>query len=171
MIDAYGWFKGGKIVPKGETQDSRAAKEGGFDVIDFSFGLENPVNVGSASGGLASGRASFERMVINKYTDTATTDLVLCSCTGTHIDEFHLSIRKGGADAKTSGGEYVHVQLNHVLIESIKWQGADGDEAFKDEVTMAYAAIKISYKKQDYKGALSDGGTVQWNQTKNEAVL
>lgn len=172
MIDAYGWFVGGNPKIEGETQDTEAAKKKGFDVIDFSFGIENQVNVGSATGGLASGRATLERMVINKNTDTATTNLVLASCTGAHIPEFHLSIRKGGVDAKKSGGEYIHVTLNHVLVESVKWAGADGDEAFKDEVTLAYAGIKIHYKKQATAGgALSDGGTVQWNQTKNEAVL
>ena len=171
MIDAYGWFVGGNPKIEGETNDKQAKEKKGFDVIDFAFGVENMVNVGSSSGGLASGRASFEKFTMNKYTDTATCNLVLAACTGAHIPEFHLSIRKGGVDAKTSGGEYVHVQLNNVLVESVKWAGADGDEAFKDEVVLAYAAIKIHYKKQGFDGKLSDGGTVQWNQTQNEAVL
>ncbi|MDR6265574.1 MULTISPECIES: type VI secretion system tube protein Hcp [Rhodobacterales] len=171
MIDAYAWFVGGNPQPKGETNDKTAKEKDGFDVIDFSFGVENQVNVGSSSGGLGSGRVQLDRMEFTKNTDTATTDMVLAACTGAHIDEFHLSIRKGGADAKKSGGEFVHVQMNNVVIESVKWAGSDGDETFKDSVVLAFASIKIDYKKQDFKGALTDGGTVQWSQTQNEAVL
>lgn len=171
MIDAYAWFVGGNPTIVGETNDKAAKEKKGFDVLDFAFGVENIVNVGSATGGIGSGRATLEKLTITKYTDTATCNLVLAACTGAHIPEFHLSIRKGGADAKTSGGEFVHVQMNNVVIESVKWQGSDGDEAFKDEVVLAYASIEIKYKKQGFDGKLTDGGAVQWNQTQNEAVL
>ncbi|MEM7440307.1 MAG: type VI secretion system tube protein Hcp [Pseudomonadota bacterium] len=171
MIDAYGWFKGGNPTIKGETNDKQAKEKDGFDILEFGFGVENIVNVGSSSGGLGSGRAVLEKLTISKFTDTATCDMVKAACTGAHIPEFHLSIRKGGADAATSGGEFVHVQMNNVVIESVKWAGADGDEAFKDEVVLAYASIELKYKKQGFDGKLTDAGKFQWSQTQNEAVL
>lgn len=171
MIDAYGWFVGGNPKLEGETNDKQAKEKKGFDVQEFAFGIENIVNVGSASGGLGSGRAQLEKLTIKKNTDTATCNLVLAAATGAHIPEFHLSIRKGGADAKTSGGEFVHVQMNNVVIESVSWSGADGDETFSDEIVLAYASIQINYKKQGFDGKLTDGGQVQWSQVQNEAVL
>ena len=171
MIDAYAWFVGGNPAIKGETNDKTVKEKNGFDLIDFSFGVENQVNVGSSSGGLGSGRVALDRFEFTKNMDTATCDMVLAACTGAHIDELHLSIRKGGADAKKSGGEFVHVQMNNVVIESVKWSGSDGDEAFNDSVVVAFASIKIDYSKQDYKGTLSAGGSVQWSQTQNEAVM
>lgn len=168
MIDSYGWFKGGPKEIKGETNDETVKKNNGFDIIDFSFGVENQVNVGSASGGLGSGRVQLERFEFSKNMDTASCDMVLNACTGAHIDELHLSLRKGGGDTSTSGGEFVHVTMYNVVIESIKWSGSDGDETFKDNVVVAFAGIKIEYKKQDFKGKLTDGGAMEWNQTTNK---
>lgn len=171
-IDAYGWFIGGNPAIAGETLDETVNKKHkGFDVLEFEFSVQNEVNVGSASGGLGSGRANFEKLKIKKRTDTATTNMVLAACTGAHYDEFHLSLRKGGADSKSSGGEFVHVTMKNVVIESVSWNGADGDESLNDEVMLAYAGIKIHYEKQSMGGVLSDGGTVEWNQTTNKPKM
>ncbi len=171
MADLYGWFVGGNPKIEGETLDEEAKKTKAFDIEDFTFGVENPVNVGSASGGLGSGRVVMERLEINKRTDSATANMVLASCTGAHIDEFHISMRKGGADAKSSGGEFVHITMKNVVIESVKWSGADGDETLKEALVLASAGIKIEYMKQDMKGKLSKGGAVEWNQTTNKPKM
>ncbi|WP_069299208.1 type VI secretion system tube protein Hcp [Neptunicoccus sediminis] len=172
MIDAYAWFVGGKKAIKGETNDKTVKAKNGFDLIDFSFGVENQVNVGSSSGGLGSGRVQLDRFEFSKNMDTASCDMVLAACTGDHIPELHLSLRKGGGGgASDSGGEFVHVQMINVVIESVKWSGSDGDEAFVDNVVVAFAGIKIDYMKQDMTGKLESGGAVEWNQTTNEAVM
>ena len=150
MIDAYAWFVGGKKAIKGETNDKTVKAKNGFDLIDFSFGVENQVNVGSSSGGLGSGRVQLDRFEFSKNMDTASCDMVLAACTGDHIPELHLSLRKGGG-----GGA----------------SGSDGDEAFVDNVVVAFAGIKIDYMKQDMTGKLEAGGAVEWNQTTNEAVM
>jgi len=166
-IDAYAWYVGGGI--EGETMDEKVKANKGFDIFDFSFGVENTVNVGSATGGLGSGRVQLDRVEFSKNTDTASAKLVLAACTGQHIDEFHLSLRKGGGDGTaSSGGEFVHVMMKSCVVESVKWSGSDGDEALKESVVMAFAGIKIEYKKQDMAGKLSDGGAVEWNQTTNK---
>jgi len=170
-IDAYGWFVGGNPKIEGETLDEAVKKEKGFDIIEFGFAVQNEVNVGSSSGGLGSGRAALEKLTLKKRTDTATTNMVLGACTGAHYDEFHISLRKGGADAKASGGEFVHITMKNVVIESVGWSGTDGDETLNDDITLAYAGIKIHYEKQDMTGKLSDGGTVEWNQTTNKPKM
>ena len=172
MLDAYGWFgKGDGSGIIGETLDETVPGKKGFDIHDFSFGVENVVNVGSSSGGLGSGRVELERVEFSKNTDTATTPLVLAACTGRHIDEFHISLRKGGGDVKASGGEFIHITMKNVVVESVKWAGADGDETLKDNVVMAFAGIQIKYLKQDMTGKLTDGGTVEWNQTTNKPKM
>lgn len=169
-IDIYGWAKKGDPI-KGETQDELVKKDHGFDMIDFSFGVENVVNVGSTSGGLGSGRVTLDRFEFSKAMDTATTEFVLAACTGRHIDEFHFSIRKGGGDVQRSGGEFVHVTMKNVVVESVKWSGSEGDEVLNDSITLAFAGIKIVYNKQDFKGDLSHGDAVMWNQTTNKPDL
>jgi type VI protein secretion system component Hcp len=96
---------------------------------------------------------------------------VTAACAGLHYDEFHISIRKGGADVQGSGGEFIHVTMKNVVIESVSWSGADGDEALNDKVVLAYAGIMIEYLKQDMKGDLKKAGKAEWNQTTNKAKM
>ena len=69
MIDAYAWFDSGDHKIQGETLDMYVAKNKGFDVDSLSLGVENPVNVGSGSGGLGSGRVEFQKLNVSKKTD------------------------------------------------------------------------------------------------------
>lgn len=174
-IDGYIWFsQGGKHAIEGETLDSFVATKKGFDIESFGWGVTNPVNVGSGSGGLGSGRAEFEKLTFTKKTDTATCAIILSCCAGTHHEECHLILRKGGATSDTSGDEFVHVTFSDVVVESITWEGSDGDEAFSDNVTVAYAEMKFQYWEQDMKGNLKPGkglkGEMAWNQTKNKVA-
>lgn len=171
-IDAYIWFSpGGDHKVEGETLDSFVSTQKGFDIETFSWGVTNPVNVGSGSSGLGSGRAEFEKLTFTKKTDTATCAIILSCCAGTHHPEVHLILRKGGATADTSGGEFVHVTFKDCVIESITWEGSDGDEAFSDNVTLAYAELQFTYYEQDMNGKLKKAnglkGQMGWNQTTN----
>ena len=174
-IDGYIWVKpGGAHKIEGETLDSYVLTEKGFDIETFSWGVTNPVNVGSGSSGLGSGRAEFEKMTFTKKTDTATCAIILSACAGTHHPKMHLILRKGGATSDTSGGEFLHVTFTDVVFESITWEGSDGDEAFSDNVTVAYAELKFEYSEQDMTGKLKKGkgrhGEMGWNQTKNKVA-
>ena len=174
-IDAYVYFEGDTNAIKGETLDAEMSQKNGFDIEAFGFGITNPVNVGSGTGGLGSGRAEFEKFTFTKKTDTGTCATILSCCAGTHHKAVHLIIRKGGAAADSSGGEFVHVTMTDVVIESITWNGSDGDEAFSDEVTCAYAQIKFQYWQQDMAGKLSkpkdkNQHEMSWNQTTNKVA-
>ncbi len=173
-IDGYCWFVCSENAIEGETLDSFVKTKKGFDIETFAFGVTNPVNVGSGTSGLGSGRAEFEKFSFTKKTDTATCATILSCCAGTHHDECHLIIRKGGATSDTSGDEYIHVTMTDVVVESINWEGSDGDEAFSDNVTIAYAEIKFEYWEQDMTGKLKKAkglhGEMAWNQTTNKVA-
>lgn len=173
-IDAYCWFECSENKIEGETLDAFVKDKKGFDIETFAFGVTNPVNVGSGSSGLGSGRAEFEKFTFTKKTDTGSCAIILSACAGTHHPKLHLMIRKGGATSDTSGGEFVHVTLSDVVVESISWEGSDGDEAFSDNVTVAYAQIKFEYWEQDMTGKLKKAkglhGEMGWNQTSNRVA-
>jgi type VI secretion system secreted protein Hcp len=42
-----------------------------FEIKDFSFGIENPTTIGSATGGAGAGKIKFNEFSITKTTDTA----------------------------------------------------------------------------------------------------
>jgi hypothetical protein len=45
---------------------------GGFELKDFSFDIENPLNIGSQSSGAGAGKVTFDPFHITKVTDQAT---------------------------------------------------------------------------------------------------
>lgn len=172
MLDGYMYFKGGKNPVECESLDDVIVKKKGCLIQNFGFGVTNPTNVGSGTGGLGSGRAEFEKFTATKATDTGTCPLILACCTGDHIDEIVVVLRKAGATSKTSGDTFVQMTFSHCLVEGITWEGSDGDEAFSDNLTIAYAAMKFEYWQQDMKGNLTKGkglqGEMAWDQTKNK---
>ena len=42
-----------------------------FEIKDFSFGIENPTTIGSATGGAGAGKIKFNEFLITKTTDKA----------------------------------------------------------------------------------------------------
>jgi hypothetical protein len=42
-----------------------------FEIKDFSFGVENPTTIGSATGGAGAGKIKFNEFSITKTTDSA----------------------------------------------------------------------------------------------------
>ena len=56
--------------PKVKIQ-SNAPKTKAFEIKDFSFGVENPTTIGSATGGAGAGKIKLNELTIKKTTDTA----------------------------------------------------------------------------------------------------
>ena len=54
-----------------DKQQSNSPTPKGFEIKDFSFGVENPTTVGSSTGGAGSGKVKFNEFSIGKITDSA----------------------------------------------------------------------------------------------------
>lgn len=56
-------------VQSTSTRQARAVKAGtpgAFEIKDFSFGVENPTTIGSATGGAGAGKIKFNEFTIKK---------------------------------------------------------------------------------------------------------
>ena len=53
-----------------DKQQSNSPTPKGFEIKDFSFGVENPTTVGSSTGGAGSGKVKFNEFSIGKITDS-----------------------------------------------------------------------------------------------------
>src|SRR5438093_915744 len=73
-VDAFIWFEeagaGGKL-PLGETLDKKYSEHKAFEIKDFSFSIENPSTIGSATSGAGAGKAKFNEVEITKTPDKA----------------------------------------------------------------------------------------------------
>ena len=75
-VDAFIYFVkalDGMAEPAGETKDQKYSKTTppSFEIKDFSFGVENPTTIGSATGGAGAGKIKFNEFTIKKTTDSA----------------------------------------------------------------------------------------------------
>jgi type VI secretion system secreted protein Hcp len=155
---------------KGETLDKTYV--GAIEIAEFSFGVENPTTIGSASGGAGAGKATFKEFTIKKLVDSVTPSLFTALCTGTHFGEVLLYLRKSGAAAGTIATQtYLTFRFKMVFVTDISFSGASGDDVPSETITFRYGAMQISYKPQDSTGKLGVEKMALWSQVKNAAVL
>jgi type VI secretion system secreted protein Hcp len=132
---------------KGETKDKVYQKKGGIDVLAWSWGVSNS---GSAhmGAGQGAGKANFQDISFTKYVDLASTKLITCCATGTHIKEAKIVVRKAGGAPL----EYLLIDLADCLVSSYSTGGSGGEDRMTENVTLNFAICKIDYKTQKEDG-------------------
>src|SRR5260221_10975191 len=78
-VDAFIWFEGAH----GNAKD--AAHAGAFEIKDFSFGVENPTTIGSATSGAGAGKGKFNEFTIKKVTDSSSAIFKQAGASGRHL--------------------------------------------------------------------------------------
>lgn len=137
-----------------------------FEIDDFSFDIENVLNIGSSSGGVGAGKVTFNPFSFSRKVDKASPDFFRMCCSGTHFSDVVLALRKqtGG---EASGEVFLRFDFKVVGVKTVEWSGADGDEAVKESVTLEYGAIQIRYSPQDKDGKLLTPVPASWDRIRN----
>lgn len=123
-----------------------------FEIDDFSFDIEQVLNIGSQSSGAGAGKVTFNPFQVTRKTDRASPKLFMMCCGGQHFKQVVLCIRRAGGDTTTSGTTFLRFDFGLVAVKTISWSGSDGDEAPKEEVTFEYGALKVQYIQQGTGG-------------------
>ncbi len=97
----------------GESSDVQHKNE--FEIKDFSFGIENPTTIGSATGGAGAGKVKFNEFTIKKTTDKASPIFFRNCAAGAHYKSVVLTARKAGGDPKNAGKDFLKLTLSDVL--------------------------------------------------------
>ena len=124
-----------------------------FEIKDFSFGVENPTTIGSATGGAGAGKVKFNEFTIKKTTDSASPAFFKNSATGTHYNTVTLEMRKAGGDPQSSGQTFLKYTFGTVFTTKIDWSGP-GDEGPEESITFVYGKLSVEYKPQKPDGTL-----------------
>ncbi len=157
------------MAVSGESTD--LAFRGAIEIKEFSFGSENTVSIGSATGGAGAGKATLKSLVITKWVDKASPSLFRALATGGHYPSLTLSIRKASGVPTASGSKpYLVLTFQMVFVSRIDTAGSSGDEVPWETVTLSYGAMKIQYSTQDPTGQLTPMKPVIWNQIQNSAT-
>jgi type VI secretion system Hcp family effector len=174
-----GYMKGESQVTWSDSSPLAAGVSGAnvFEIDDFNFDFEQVINISSQSSGGGAGKVTFNPFTINRKFDRASPTFMTMCCAGTHFKEVSLLLRRAGAGATTtsttvsSGTTFLRFDFAMVLIKTISFSGADGDEAMKEEVAFEYGAVKFRYLQQNPDGSYATSGTgapvAMWNRVNN----
>ena len=167
LIFDHGSGKSAKET-KGETTDDKYKDDGALEIMSFSFGAHNSVNIGSKTGGAGAGKADLQAFSFTHQFDTSLPPLFQTLCQGGHYDGVRLELRKAGAEAAKSGDAYAKINMKMVLVESIQLSGSEGSDAPMIQVSLRYGAIQVQYRAQDKTGGLGPVAEATWSQVKNK---
>jgi type VI secretion system secreted protein Hcp len=170
-FDTFMYFTGaatatsGSITVKGETSDTTYSSKNAFEIYSFSFGMSNPVTIGSSTSGSGGGKVSVSSFNVMKKLDAASPLLMLACCQGAHFPQVDVVMRKAGGKAL----EYLTITFKEVYVESIQESGSSGgDDTPTESVSFAFKSFSLNYQPQDSTGA-AKGGKVNagWDVTTN----
>jgi type VI secretion system secreted protein Hcp len=138
-----------------------AGHEGEIEIMDFSFGVENPLTIGSATTGAGAGKATFDAFSITKSTDRSSPVFFKNCVTGAHFNKAVLSMRKAGGSSQSD--LFIKFTFSTVFVGKVDWAGADdGGDAPEEQIDFVYGEIQIYFTDAD--GTVSETG---WDITRN----
>ena len=135
-----------------------------FEIEDYSFDIEQTLNIGSQSSGSGAGRVAFNPFSITRKIDCASPVFFQLSCSGTPFQKVCLGLRKSGG-GQTSGRMFVVFSFSLVAVKTISW--AHDDELPKETVTFEYGAFNIMYSQQGPDGKPEGAIPGGWNCVRN----
>jgi len=137
--------------------------EDDIQVLAWSWGMSQTGTTHHGSGGGA-GKVNVQDLSFTHYVDTSTPTLILACCKGTHYDQAVLTLRKAG----DSPLPYMTITMKDIIVTSVSGGASGGEEKQTENVTLNFASFKVSYQKQDKKGAKMGGSIdVQYDIAKN----
>jgi type VI secretion system secreted protein Hcp len=139
-------------------------KNGLFEIEDFSFDIEQVLNIGSQSTGAGAGKVTFNPFSITRKIDRSSPLLFEQACSGTPYETVGLGLRKGSGGSM-SGIMYLAFLFKLVAVKTISW--SYDDESPKETVTFEYGGLQIHYAQQKPEGGTLPKIMKGWNRVKN----
>ena len=141
-----------------------------FEVEDYSFDVEQTLNIGSQSSGAGAGKISFNPFSITRKIDISSAPIFQMACAGTPFKQVGLGLRKttGGSTtggATVSGAFFLAFTFKLVAVKTISW--AHDDESPKETITFEYGALDVQYAQQKQNGQFLPTIFSGWNKVQN----
>ncbi len=155
------------------SKPSQPAAGSLFEITEYSFDIEQTLNIGSQSSGAGAGKVTFNPFSITRKIDKASATFYQMACSGTAFETVVLMLRKSlgaGASAnEVSGGVFLRFDFKLVAVKTISW--AHDDEAPTESVTFEYGGLQMRYAQQEASGKLGTVFASGWNRVRNVADI
>lgn len=135
-----------------------------FEIDDFSFSVDQMLNIGSQSSGAGAGKINFNPFSIIRKIDKASPTFFQMACSGTAFQLVQLGLRKS-AGGETSGQMFLRFDFKLVAVKTIAW--SHGDQAPNEHVAFEYGGLQIRYNLQNPDGSMASVIAGGWNKVKN----
>src|SRR5580658_2085342 len=122
-----------------------------FEIDDFSFDIEQVLNIGSQSTGTGAGKITFNPFRITRKIDRASPLLFDMACSGTAFKQVSLALRKS-AGGTQAGVIHLRFDFKLVAVKTISW--SHDEQSTKEEVTFEYGGLLIRYCQQNSDGSV-----------------
>jgi type VI secretion system secreted protein Hcp len=144
---------------KGESKDHKHKDE--IHIESFSWGISQ-TGAHATGGGGGAGKVNVHDISITKFVDKASPELMLHCCSGKHIKEGLITVRKAGEKPL----EYLKIKLNDLLVSGVQHAGHGGD-LLTENLTLNFSKFNVEYMEQDEKGAGKAPVVMGWDIKQN----
>jgi type VI protein secretion system component Hcp len=137
-----------------------------FEVEDFSFDIEQTLNIGSSASGIGAGKVIFNPFSITRKIDKASPLLFQMACSGTTFETVVLALADSVGGAKPAAGSiFLRFDFKLVAVKTISWSYDAGSP--KEVVTVEYGGLQLRYSPQNPNGTLAAPVQEGWNRVRN----
>jgi type VI secretion system secreted protein Hcp len=147
---------------KGESLDKTHGGE--IQVLAWSWGMTQSGSTHISAGG-GSGKVNVQDISFTKYIDKASPTLMQNCCSGKHMKEATLTVRKAGSTPL----EYLKIKLTEILVTSVSTGGSGGEDRLTENVTLNFAKFHLEYVAQKADGTGEPALIANWDMQKNMA--
>lgn len=147
---------------KGESQDEKYQDQ--IDILGWTWGLtqSGTTHMGSGGGG---GKVNVQDLTVTKYVDLATTEIIKRGCSGEHITDGELIVRKSGGGQPV---EYFRLKMQNLMITSWVASGQkDGLDRLTETLTLNFRKFEVTYTPQGADGTPGAEVTASWDIAQN----
>lgn len=149
-----------------EGEATRKGFEKYIEIYSFSFGVSNPVSIGTGRGGASTGKASLSSFNVMTRMEKSNPTLFQDCCSGKHYPTAEVTLNKSGAESNP----FLKYEFVGVYIESLQWSGSSGgDDVPTASLSFAFEKVKMTYQQQDSKGNVGKPVIGSWDVTANVA--
>jgi type VI secretion system secreted protein Hcp len=144
----------------GESVDR--THKGEVDILAWSWGASQSGTTHTSTGGGA-GKVNVQDISVTKWIDKSSPVLLMHVCTGKHIPECLLTVRKAGDKPL----EYLKITLTDCIITSLSTGGSGGEDRLTENVSINFAKFKLEYVQQKKDGSGEPAVNAVWNIAEN----
>jgi type VI protein secretion system component Hcp len=150
-VDTFIWFNPGPANVAQFAGENSSSSKPAFEIKDFSFGVENPTTIGSATGGTGAGKVRLNEFVIKTTADSASRAFLANCVAGSYYKTVTIDVPKASGGSTSAGKPFLQFKFNTVFTTKVDWSG-HGDEGPQESITFVCGGLSVKYVKQEPTG-------------------